>query len=114
VQGVNIKVSRMGGLTPAIAAHDVAVKHDVTVWCGGMHEFGVGRAANVALASLPGFTLPGDISGSDKYFRTDIVTPAICAQNGLVTVPRDVPGLGHDVDEDAIRKRCTSTSSLHA
>ena len=107
---LNIKVSRMGGLTAAVAAHNLARAHDVPVWCGGMHEFGVGRAANVALSSLPGFVLPSDVSGSDKYYARDVVTPPIRADRGVVPVPWDVPGLGHDVDEEFVRARATRTT----
>ena len=84
---LNIKVSRMGGLTAARRAHDVARDAGVPVWCGGMHEFGVGRAANVALSSLPGFTLPSDVSGSDKYYARDVIVPPVVAEGGRVTVP---------------------------
>ncbi len=72
---INIKVSRLGGLLEARRVHDLCRARGVPVWCGGMHEFGIGRAANVAIASLPGFTLPGDVSGSDKYYAQDIVEP---------------------------------------
>lgn len=106
---LNVKVSRMGGLTAAVAAHDVAREHDVPVWCGGMHEFGVGRAANVALSSLPGFVLPSDVSGSDKYYARDVVTPPIRADHGIVAVPWDAAGLGHDVDEEFTRAHATRT-----
>lgn len=99
---LNIKVSRMGGLATARAAHDRAVGAGWQVWCGGMHEFGVGRAANVAIASLPGFALPSDVSGSDKYYERDVVEPPIRATDGLVPVPSG-PGLGHEVDEDLVR-----------
>ena len=91
---VNIKVSRVGGLLEAKRVHDVCRSRGVPVWCGGMHEFGVGRAANLAIASLPGFTLPGDVSGSDKYYREDIVEPPIVADRGAVIVPQG-PGTGH-------------------
>jgi o-succinylbenzoate synthase len=109
-QVLNIKVSRMGGLTAAVAAHDLAHDHGVAVWCGGMHEFGVGRAANVALSSLPGFILPSDVSGSDKYYARDVVTPPIHADRGVVHVPWDTPGLGHDVDEEFVRAHTTRSS----
>ena len=95
---LNIKVSRMGGLTAAVAAHDLASSAGWPVWCGGMHEFGVGRYANVALSSLPGFTLPSDVSGSDKYYARDVVVPPVVARAGRVTVPT-IPGLGADIDE---------------
>ncbi|OZM77331.1 o-succinylbenzoate synthase [Pseudonocardia sp. MH-G8] len=107
---LNIKVSRMGGLTAAVAAHDLARAHDVPVWCGGMHEFGIGRAANVALSSLPGFVLPSDVSGSDKYYARDVVTPPIRADRGTVRVPWETPGLGHAVDEEFLRAHATRTS----
>jgi o-succinylbenzoate synthase len=106
---LNVKVSRMGGLTAAVAAHDLAHEHGVDVWCGGMHEFGVGRAANVALSSLPGFVLPSDVSGSDKYYARDVVTPPIRADRGIVRVPWGTPGLGHDVDEKFVRAHPTRT-----
>lgn len=109
---VNIKVSRMGGLTAAREAHDLAADHGVAVWCGGMHEFGVGRAANVALSSLPGFTLPSDVSGSDKYYRRDVIDPPVVAEHGVVTVSRSTPGLGHEVDEDFVRSISIRTESF--
>ena len=98
---INIKVSRLGGLLEARQVHDHCHGRGVPVWCGGMHEFGIGRAANVAIASLPGFTLPGDISGSDKYYRQDIVEPPILAHEGAIAVPNG-PGLGVEPDEERI------------
>lgn len=100
---INIKVSRLGGLAEARRTHDVCRARGIPVWCGGMHEFGVGRAANVAINSLPGFTLPGDVSGSDKAYREDLVEPPIRAERGVVPVPLDRPGLGHDVVESRLR-----------
>ncbi len=102
---VNIKVSRVGGLGMAKAVHDVCRAEGLDAWCGGMHEFGVGRAANVALASLPGFTLPSDVSGSDKYFAEDVVDPPVLAHAGRVSVSRDSPGLGYEPVEDRIEAR---------
>ncbi|PXA71770.1 o-succinylbenzoate synthase [Cryobacterium arcticum] len=93
---LNIKVSRMGGLTVALAAHDLARDAGIPVWCGGMHEFGVGRAANVALSSLPNFSYPSDVSASEKYYARDIISPPVTATDGMVTVPTG-PGLGHEV-----------------
>jgi o-succinylbenzoate synthase len=101
LQILNIKVSRMGGLTAARAAHHRAQDAGVAVWCGGMHEFGVGRLANVALSSLPGFTLPSDVSASEKYYARDIVVPAVTAVGGVVQVPAG-PGLGHTVDRELV------------
>jgi o-succinylbenzoate synthase len=108
---LNIKVSRMGGLAAAVAAHDRALASGWSVWCGGMHEFGVGRAANVAVASLPGYTLPSDVSGSDKYYARDIVDPPIRAHDGMVAVPT-TPGLGHRVDEERVRRLASAALSL--
>lgn len=96
---VNIKPGRVGGFTPSLAIHALCARHSVPVWCGGMLESGVGRAYNVALASLPNFTLPGDISPSARYWERDVVTPEwTMARDGTMTVPRDRPGLGVAVD----------------
>lgn len=103
---LNIKVSRMGGLTNAVAAHDVALDAGVPVWCGGMHEFGIGRAANVAISSLPGFTLPSDVSGSAKYYAEDIIEPEVIARDSIVRVPTG-PGIGHEVRDSWITERAT-------
>jgi o-succinylbenzoate synthase len=101
---INIKVSRVGGLREAKRVHDLCLARGVPVWCGGMHEFGIGRAANVAIASLPGFTVPGDVSGSDKYYAEDIVLPPILAYNGAIAV-FDGPGLGVEPVEERILAR---------
>jgi O-succinylbenzoate synthase len=95
---VNIKPGRVGGLTVARAIHDLCQERKLPVWCGGMLETGVGRAHNVALASLPGFTLPGDISASARYFHQDIVEPAFEVNpDGTMTVPAG-PGIGVKVN----------------
>jgi O-succinylbenzoate synthase len=90
---VNVKLGRVGGLAESLRIHDVARGAGVPVWCGGMLETGIGRAANVALASLPGFTLPGDTSGSDRYFERDLTEPFVVERDGTMRVP-DGPGLG--------------------
>ncbi len=97
---VNIKPGRVGGLLEARRIHDLCRDRDVPVWCGGMLETGIGRAANLALASLPGFTLPGDISSSARYFHRD-VTPPFVAHDGWMAVPTG-HGLGVEVDMDAV------------
>lgn len=100
---VNIKAGRVAGLTSAIAIHDLCRRSGTPVWCGGMLESGIGRAYNVALASLPNFTIAGDISPSARYWERDIVTPEWTMDGaGRVTVPRDRPGLGVDVDIDRV------------
>jgi o-succinylbenzoate synthase len=111
---VNIKVSRLGGIGAAKTVHDACLDAGVPVWCGGMHEFGIGRAANLAVASLPGFTLPSDLSGSDKYFHADVVTPPIRANDGLVPVPHDRSGIGVTVDEAAIADHTLRTRTIRA
>ncbi len=90
---INIKAGRVGGLLEAVRVHDVARDRGVPVWCGGMLETGIGRAANLALASLPGFTLPGDTSASDRYFAEDITDPHRLAPDGTMAVPGG-PGIG--------------------
>jgi O-succinylbenzoate synthase len=91
---INIKPGRVGGLTVAKSIHDLCRERGVPVWCGGMLETGIGRAHNVALASLPGFTLPGDISASDRYFREDLVEPPfVVTEDGMMGVPVG-PGIG--------------------
>lgn len=109
---LNIKASRMGGLGAAVDVHDLAQAHGIDVWCGGMHEFGIGRAANIALSSLPGFVLPSDVSGSDKYYAYDVVTPPVNADRGVVTVPWHLPGLGFGIDTDLIRAHAVRTTEL--
>ncbi|MGH7520321.1 MAG: enolase C-terminal domain-like protein, partial [Gemmatimonadales bacterium] len=100
---VNIKPGRVGGFTPSLAIHALCARHDVPVWCGGMLESGVGRAYNVALASLPNFTMPGDISPSARYWERDIVTPEWAMDaRGTITVPRARTGLGVDVDVNRV------------
>ena len=100
---VNVKSGRVGGFTQARAIHDLCRRHAVPVWCGGMLESGIGRACNVALASLPNFTLPGDVSPSARYWEHDIVTPEWTMDSaGMVAVPADRPGLGVTVDEGRV------------
>jgi O-succinylbenzoate synthase len=110
---INIKVSRLGGLLEARKVHDHCIARGVPVWCGGMHEFGIGRAANLAIASLPGFTLPGDISGSDKYYRQDVVRCPILAIQGAIPVPGG-PGLGIEPDEEQINACALHTATIKA
>jgi len=100
---VNIKPGRVGGLASARAVHDCCAAAGVPVWCGGMLESGIGRAYNVALAALPNFTLPGDLSPSARYWDRDIVRPEwTMSADGLVAVPHDRPGIGVTVDVDRI------------
>jgi O-succinylbenzoate synthase len=98
---INIKPGRVGGFSSSRAIHDVCAEAGVPVWCGGMLEAGVGRAYNLALASLPNFTIPGDISESRRYWAEDIVSPEFVMDRGLMPVPEG-PGLGVEVRRDRI------------
>ncbi len=100
---INIKVGRVGGYSEALGIHDLCLSRKIPVWCGGMLESGIGRAHNIALASLRGFSLPGDISASSRYFERDIISPeVVVADDGTVAVP-DGKGLGFEVDFDYIK-----------
>lgn len=100
---INVKPGRVGGFTSSLRIHDLAQQHGIPVWCGGMLESGVGRAYNVALAALPNFSLPGDLSPSSRYWERDIVLPEwTMSQQGTVQVPRSAPGIGVRVDVDRV------------
>lgn len=109
---INIKPGRVGGYLEARRIHDVCLAHGVPVWCGGMLETGLGRAANVALAALPGFTLPGDTSASDRYYRTDI-TPPFVLDDGHLNVPTG-PGIGVEPLPDALADVTTAVVKVAA
>ncbi len=99
---INIKAGRVGGLSQGVAIHDLCHAQGIPVWCGGMLETGVGRASNLALASLPGFVLPGDISASDRYYQRDITHERFMLNpNSTITVPAG-PGLGVSLDQQAL------------
>jgi O-succinylbenzoate synthase len=99
---INIKVGRVGGFSEAIAVHNAAAERGIPVWCGGMLETGIGRAHNIALSSLPNFSLPGDVSASSRYWKEDIVEPPITVSaKGEIVVPRDT-GSGYPVQRDRI------------
>lgn len=110
VHVVNIKPGRVGGYLEAVRIHDVCVEAGIAVWCGGMLETGVGRAANVALAALPGFTLPGDTSASDRYFHRD-VTEAFVLHDGYLNVPTG-PGIGVEPLPDALAEFTVATTTV--
>jgi len=98
---INIKAGRVGGYLEAVRVHDLCRDAGVPVWCGGMLETGIGRAANAALAALPGFTLTGDVSASDRFYSRDIVTEPIVLEDGHVRVPTG-PGIGVEIDTAAL------------
>ncbi len=111
VDVVNIKPGRVGGYLESVRIHDLCVAHGLPVWCGGMVETGVGRAANVPLAAMDGFTLAGDNSGFDRFYATDIVTEPMRMVDGHLTVPRS-PGMGFDVDLAAVEAVTVETRLL--
>ena len=101
---INIKVGRVGGFTEAKKVHDVAQRHNVPVWCGGMLESGVGRAHNIAISTLEGFRLPGDVSASKRYWEQDIIEPEVEVRpDGMIAIS-DAPGTGYRVLEDLVQK----------
>jgi O-succinylbenzoate synthase len=112
---VNIKPGRVGGFQQSLAIHDFCAANGVPVWCGGMLESGVGRAHNVALASLPNFSLPGDLSPSARYWARDVVTPEWTMDGeGMVRVPRDQPGIGVTVDVGRVDDLTVKRESLES
>ncbi len=112
---INIKPGRVGGFTQSRAIHDLCVANGIPVWCGGMLESGVGRSYNVALASLPGFTIPGDLSPSARYWTEDVVTPEwTMSEDGIVRVPVDQAGIGVDVNVARVDNLTVRTQSLRA
>lgn len=101
---VNIKLGRVGGFTQAKRIHDFCQQHDVPVWCGGMLESGIGRAHNIALSTLPNFTLPGDVTASKRYWTDDIIEPEVTvSKQGTIKVP-SAPGIGFEPRLDLIQK----------
>ncbi len=107
---VNIKAGRVGGYLEARRIHDACAQRGVPVWCGGMLESGLGRAANVALASLPNFTLPGDTSASARYYRQDITDPFVL-EDGRLRVPTG-PGLGVEPLPEVLEEVTTSVRTI--
>jgi O-succinylbenzoate synthase len=101
---INIKLGRVGGFGEAKQVHDVARKHGIPVWCGGMLESGIGRAHNIALSTLPNFVLPGDVSASKRYWRRDVIQPEVeVTAQGTIRVPQG-PGLGYEVDLELLKR----------
>lgn len=100
---INIKLGRVGGFAESIRLHDTCEAAGIPVWCGGMLEAGIGRAHNIALATLPNFTLPGDVSASNRYWKRDIISPAVeITPEGTIAI-RDEPGFGYEIDVDFMR-----------
>jgi len=111
---VNIKVGRVGGFSEALAIHDVCQANHVPVWCGGMLETGIGRAHNIALSTLPNFSLPGDVSASKRYWKEDIIDPEVeVSPQGMIAIS-DKPGTGYRVKTDLIEKLTVRKETLRA
>ncbi len=109
---INIKAGRLGGVSQALMVHDLCQEFLMPVWCGGMLETGIGRASNVALASLPNFVLPGDISASDRYYARDITNERfVLNSDSTIDVPHGA-GLGMTIDEAALKKFSLATLSI--
>ncbi|WP_371371837.1 o-succinylbenzoate synthase [Sporomusa aerivorans] len=100
---INIKIGRVGGLTEAKLIHDLCAAKGVPVWCGGMLEAGIGRAHNIAITTLAGFTLPGDTAASSRYWEEDLIEPEVSVQDGVIQVP-DRPGIGYTVRREQLDK----------
>jgi len=111
---INIKVGRVGGFSEAIAVHNAAEERGIPVWCGGMLETGIGRSHNIALSSLPNFSLPGDVSASSRYWSQDIIEPEVTVSNkGEITVPTAI-GRGFEVRRDHIEALTVRRQTLRA
>lgn len=107
-QIVNLKLSRVGGITAAKMMHDLAKVHDIELWGGGMLEAGIGRAQSLAIATLPQFTMPADTAGSSHYWYQDIIQPEITVQQGEIQLS-DQPGIGYTIDYEALHKHQIET-----
>jgi len=111
---INIKLGRVGGFSEAIAVHNAAMERGIPVWCGGMLESGIGRAHNIALSTLEGYTLPGDVSASARYWTEDIIEPEVTVSaEGEIAVP-DTPGCGYEVRTDLIEKLTVRKETIRA
>ena len=109
---INIKTGRVGGFSEAIAVHNAAAERGIPVWCGGMLETGIGRAHNIALSSLPNFSLPGDVSASRRYWAEDIITPEVTvSKKGEIPVPTSI-GSGYKVERDRIERLTVRRQTL--
>jgi O-succinylbenzoate synthase len=110
---INLKLGRVGGHAEARRVERVARENDIPVWCGGMLESGIGRAHNIAMSTLSGFTLPGDVSASSRYWSQDIIEPAVTvSKRGTISVPEE-PGIGFKVDSERIEALTVRKETLN-
>jgi O-succinylbenzoate synthase len=111
---INVKLGRVGGHTEARRMQELCRQRSIPVWCGGMLESGIGRAHNIAMSTLPGFTLPGDVSASARYWNEDIIEPEVkVTQQGTIHVPTG-PGLGFSIKRDLIERLTTRSREWDA
>jgi o-succinylbenzoate synthase len=111
---INIKVGRVGGFTEATKIHDICHGQKIPVWCGGMLESGIGRTHNIALSTLEGFTLSGDVSASKRYWKEDIIEPEVqVSPQGMIAISNQ-PGTGYRVRQDLIEKLTVRKETLRA
>ncbi|WP_338062848.1 o-succinylbenzoate synthase [Sporolactobacillus pectinivorans] len=108
---INIKMARVGGWSEAVRIHDLCFRQDVPVWCGGMIEFGVAKAHNIALAALRGFILPGDLFAASRYWEEDIVEPEITVNKGWIRVPEKA-GIGFDINEEVLERLTVKKNNI--
>src|SRR5208337_5231943 len=109
---MNIKLGRVGGHTQAKQVHDLCVRNSIPVWCGGMLESGIGRAHNIAMSTLPGFVLPGDVSASRRYWDEDVIEPEVeVTPQGTIRVPTG-PGIGYQVRRKRIDQLTTRQETM--
>jgi O-succinylbenzoate synthase len=108
---INIKIGRVGGLGTAKKIHDYCLEKGIQVWCGGMLEFGISRAHNIALASMEGFTIPGDISASSRYWEEDIIFPEVTVEKGMIEVPSR-PGIGFEINKKRLKEVLVSKETF--
>jgi o-succinylbenzoate synthase len=108
---INLKIGRVGGLSESKKIHDLCVKHDIPLWCGGMLEAGIGRAHNIAITSLSNFTIPGDTAPSAHYWKQDIIEPEVKMENGFIAVP-DGLGIGYEPNLSLIERLTVKQSTI--
>jgi len=111
---INVKLGRVGGFSEARRVHELCHKRSIPVWCGGMLESGIGRAHNIAMSTLEGFTLPGDVSASSRYWDEDIIEPEVrVTPRGTISVP-ETAGRGYAVKTDLIERLATRKAEWKA
>ncbi len=110
---INVKLGRVGGFAEALGVHAACRQAGVPAWCGGMLETGIGRAHNIALSTLPGFVLPGDVSASERYWDRDLIDPPVRVSPRGTISPSSAPGLGHDLDRERIEALTERRHDLH-